>query len=115
MRTAGWTQEQALILCVEFEKIAPKHGGHIALTGGTLYKEGVRKDLDILVYPIRGKCFDWDGFFDEIEAVLGVNLDGDFGWCKKASYKGWHIDFFDPLAPAGNHTSGAVPEEGWLS
>ena len=40
-------------VCVLLESIAPSFGCHIALTGGTLYKPGERKDMDILFYRIR--------------------------------------------------------------
>lgn len=113
MRLSGWTQEQAISWCIELEKIATKYRGHVALTGGALYKAGPRKDLDILIYPNRGSVFDWPGFFGECEAALGLKPGKDYGWCKKATHEGRHIDFFDPLAPEGEHSSGA--EEDWIA
>lgn len=110
----NWTQKQAIQWCVKLESIASKYGGHVALTGGLLYKTGTRKDLDVLVYPVRGKAFDWAGFFGECEAALGVKQGTDYGWCKKATSEGRLIDFFDPLAPEGQHHSGEV-EEDWLA
>jgi hypothetical protein len=112
MRFSGWTQKQAISLCIKLEQIAVKYNGHVALTGGTLYYLGTRKDLDILIYPVRGSVFDWPGFFDECEGAVGLEQGKDFGWCKKATHEGRHIDFFDPMAPEGEHSSGA--EEEWL-
>lgn len=115
MRTNGrWTREQAVELCMQLEPIAAKHGGHVALTGGTLYKDGPRKDLDILIYRSRDEPeFNWPGFFEEIR-ILGIYPGKDHGWCKKAKLVNKHIDFFDPHAAAGDHTSGADDSD-WLN
>ncbi len=47
MRDDVWTQEEAIELCRIIEDICPQAGCHVALTGGCLYKDGERKDLDI--------------------------------------------------------------------
>lgn len=93
-----WTQAEAVNLCRELEAIAPQFGGHVALTGGTLYKAGPRKDLDILIYRIRqADGFDWDGFFAAISDTLGITRGKTYGWCMKAvTMDGGAIDFFDP-------------------
>lgn len=41
----------AIILCRTLEPLFQKFGYHVGLTGGCLYKEGERKDVDIIVYP----------------------------------------------------------------
>src|SRR3546814_15766415 len=52
-----WTLDDAVALCRKIEKIAPEYGAHVALTGGTLYKDGPRKDVDLLFYQIgRASC-----------------------------------------------------------
>lgn len=92
-----WMQEEAIEVCRKLEHIAPAFGGHVALTGGALYKDGARKDIDILIYRIRqSPKFDWNGFFKEIEKRLGILFVIDFGWNKKAEWNGRKIDFFDP-------------------
>lgn len=93
-----WTTKKAIALSKQLELIAPSHGGHVALTGGTLYKDGDRKDVDILIYRIRQVArFRWDTFFKDIEGTLGIKLVQDFGWNKKAvTASGEKIDFFDP-------------------
>ena len=94
--SADWTTEEAIRLCQIIEAEAPNFGGHVALTGGCLYKDGPRKDADILIYRIRqAKVVDWDGLFERLTSV-GVHLLEDFGWCKKALYLGRPIDIFDP-------------------
>jgi hypothetical protein len=91
-----WTQEQAIELCRKIEMIAPKYGCHVALTGGTLYQYGERKDADILFYRIRQiTAIDVDGLMAGLEGI-GVTPGKDFGWCYKGSYEGRAIDFFFP-------------------
>ena len=46
----SWDLQNAVTLCKEIEAVAPKFGYHVALTGGCLYKEGERKDLDLVFY-----------------------------------------------------------------
>lgn len=92
-----WTQQEALALCVQLEPIAEKCGGHVALTGGALYKRGLRKDVDIIVYRVRQvEQFNWPLFFSMIKSRLGIVQGTDYGWCKKAALNGRVIDFFDP-------------------
>jgi hypothetical protein len=52
--------------------------------------------------------FDWDKFM-RLSTVYGIVWGKDHGWCKKATWQGHHIDFFDPDASSGDHTSGADP------
>lgn len=93
---AKWTQELAIELCRKIEAIAPKYGCHVALTGGTLYHYGERKDADILFYRIRQVTFiDVDGLMNAL-GEIGIEPDQDFGWCFKAHYEGRKIDFFFP-------------------
>lgn len=90
-----WTHEEAVHLCRLIESVAPNFGCHTALTGGTLQKDGARKDVDILIYR-RRECFEinWDGLRAATSA-LGITWGTDYGWCKKATFNGKRIDFFD--------------------
>lgn len=91
-----WTQQQALNLCRKLEEISPHFGCHVALTGGLLYKDGERKDADILFYRIRQvNAIDVDGLMAALEKI-GVTPGNDHGWCYKATYEGRNIDFFFP-------------------
>lgn len=45
-----WNLEQAITTAKLIEPIARQHGAHIGLTGGVLYWEGARKDVDFIVY-----------------------------------------------------------------
>lgn len=50
-----WTQAEAIALCREIEQICPRFGCHVALTGGCLYKDGPRKDADLLYNEMTGR------------------------------------------------------------
>ena len=103
-----WSTDQAISWCIELERIAKKHGGHVALTGGTLYGQGLRKDLDIVIYRSADEPkFNWDEFFAEVELFLGITRGTDFGYCKKAKTEdGLDIDFFDPFEEGEYHLQG---------
>lgn len=91
-------QAAAIELCMHLEDIAPEFGGHVALTGGCLYKHGERKDVDIMIYRSTDEPpFRWDAFFKRAKEVLGIELVHDFGFCKKARMGEITIDFFDPF------------------
>ena len=46
---------KAIDLCRRLEPKFSRFGYHVGLTGGCLYKEGERKDVDIIVYPHQDK------------------------------------------------------------
>lgn len=101
--TPAWTQAEAIRLCKQLEEFAPTYGCHVALTGGLLYKDGPRKDADILLYRIRQVTeIDMDGMEGKMLS-LGITLDADMrpygesGWVRKAiTHDGKAIDFFFP-------------------
>lgn len=94
-----WTQEDAVKLCCTIEALAPPFGCHIALTGGTLYKAGARKDIDIIVYRIRQSAsIDVAGFMTAL-ATIGITTVHDYGFCYKALYENRNIDFLFPDRP----------------
>lgn len=103
--TGPWTLDRAAGLCRELENIAPAYGAHVALTGGCLYKDGGRKDVDIHLYRIRQiNDIDWEGFFLAIKNAYGIRLVKDHGWCKKAVTRyGDKIDFFDAEDKGGDY------------
>lgn len=91
-----WTQEEAIELCKKIEEVCPQYGCHVALTGGLLYKEGERKDCDILFYRIRQQAqIDVDGLYGAL-ARLGICYLSGYGWCHKFTYNGKNIDCFFP-------------------
>lgn len=91
-----WTQQQAIELCRKIEAIAPSFGCHVALTGGLLYKDGSRKDCDLLFYRIRQvPKINTIGLLVEL-SKKGVTVVSGFGWIRKAVYDGRSVDLFFP-------------------
>lgn len=92
----NWTQAEAIKLCVLIENICPHYGCHVALTGGLLYKHGVRKDCDLLFYRIRQlDDIDYDGLFEALSKIGFQKVSG-YGWCIKARYENKSVDCFFP-------------------
>ncbi len=105
-----WTRDQGLALCRAVEAICPAYGCHVALTGGLLYKDGERKDCDILFYRIRQvEKIDEEGLFSAL-ATIGVQKTGGFGWCHKAEFEGRKIDCFFPEESGGEYVR-AEPDD----
>lgn len=102
-----WTQEEAIALCKRIEAVCPKFGCHVALTGGLLYKEGRRKDADLIFYRIRQVHeINRDGLWDALE-LLGVIKYQGWGWCYKARYNGKGIDCFFPEGDSSGDSVGS--------
>ncbi len=91
------TLKIAIKICRDLEEIAPMCGCHVALTGGTLYKHGDRKDVDIVFYRIRqAPVIDVGKLIIEMERI-GFILDKyTGGWILKGTYAGINLDFFFP-------------------
>lgn len=61
-----------------------------------LYKEGERKDCDLLFYRIRQvEKVEFLALFAAL-GKIGLNLKSGFGWCYKCEYNGKVVDCFDP-------------------
>jgi hypothetical protein len=98
-----WTQEEAIRLCRDIEAVCPPFGCHVALTGGNLYKDGHRKDCDVLFYRIRQvETIDQDGLFEALESI-GVEFLYDYGFVVKARHNGKPLDCFFPEKPEGEY------------
>lgn len=106
-----WTQSEAIALCRNIEDICPAFGCHVALTGGCLYKDGRRKDADILFYRIRQvEQIDIDGLFAALEAI-GIKKMAGFGFVHKARFESKGIDFFFPeSAGSSDYQTPAEPD-----
>lgn len=98
-----WTRERAIALCIAVEAIAPQYGAHVALTGGLLYKDGERKDADLLFYCIRQvDRIDEEGLLKALERI-GLIVTKQCGWVRKAKWFDLDVDLFFPEAyPAGS-------------
>jgi hypothetical protein len=105
-----WTLDEAVAVCCAIEEVCPPFGCHVALTGGTLYKRGARKDLDLLFYRIRQEPeIDMDGLWAKL-AALGIEKKSGFGWCHKAELAGRKIDCFFPEEQNGEYADDAAEE-----
>lgn len=94
---AKWTLEQGVKLCRLVNRALPGAAGrHVALTGGTLYKDGPRKDVDMLFYRVRQVQEIDKSALGAILLDLGFTLGPDHGWVWKATYEGKDVDMFFP-------------------
>lgn len=89
--------DRAVEICKTLEEVVPQFGCHVALTGGCLYKDGYRKDLDIVLYRIRqSEKIDTQGLWPALES-RGLKLIKDHGWCAKCElFDGTNVDIFFP-------------------
>jgi len=95
--------ENAVDLCRRIEEFAPLAKCHVALTGGCLYKDGDRKDVDILFYRIRqAPMINMNALFLNLKGMGFYDIRG-FGWVYKANYKGHKIDMFFPEEEEGEY------------
>lgn len=105
MTSTPWTLADAVALCTAIEKFAPIFGAHVALTGGVLYAEGPRKDLDLLFYRIRQHAqINVDGLFDALKLIGVERVTKNAQWCIKATTANGarKIDCFFPELPLGD-------------
>jgi hypothetical protein len=101
----SWVREEAIELCKLVEIVCVGCGCHVALTGGLLYKDGPRKDCDLLFYRIR----QWNKIdMEKLKTVLlaiGFTDFKGFGWVYKANYKGKPVDCFFPEEQDGEYNA----------
>lgn len=103
-----WIRVEAVALCKAIHEIPSQDFNcHVALTGGLLYKDGPRKDCDLVIYQ-RGdtdgvrKPIDWVGLWAALEKI-GLCLTHDYGYVKKCVYQGRTVDILDPTQDAGTY------------
>lgn len=110
---APWTQQLAIDLCRRIEAICPTYGCHVALTGGLLYKDGERKDADLVFYRIRQvERIDVDGLFEALEGIGIVRVTESEAFCIKAVTRaGRRIDCFFPEVASGDYPADLTPAQ----
>jgi len=92
-----WKQDEIVTLCRKIEAFAPKFGYHVGFTGGGLYKDGERKDADIILYPHNdpANVTNWEGMQEALEDIGVFIVAEHCGWLKKAKFGPFKcIDFF---------------------
>ena len=91
------TIEDGIELCKLIYSTSEVYGLFPALTGGLLYKDGDRKDIDIVLYRHRQKVESLDvRDFEPLLSVLGVKVRSTHGFVTKCEWKGFEVDIFNP-------------------
>lgn len=92
-----WTAEDAFILAKEVEAIAPQYGYHVALTGGLLYKEGPRKDCDLVLYRDGNEKYSPQQLLWGLAKIVNFTTDTVAHYrVHKATWRGLPVDIFLP-------------------
>lgn len=91
-----WVGKEAVDLATAVEAVCTEAGCHVALTGGSLYKGGFRKDCDLLFYRIRQvPAINLEKLWENLAGIGLVKLSG-WGWCYKGKYGDKNVDMFFP-------------------
>lgn len=95
-----WNLRAALELCSMIEH-HPKRGDfHVALTGGCLYRDGYRKDLDLLFYAHEDVELNENFLTKFLTQNIGmVKVRKCNEWVTKYTYEGKPIDVFSVIRP----------------
>src|SRR5688572_1010196 len=112
-----WTTKEAISLCTILEPLAAMNNCHIALTGGLLYRTGMRKDCDIVVYRrgmLKGEKelpeFNREEITKSFSRVL--TIVNEFTRVTKAAFDGKPVDllFVNMISESDNDTPSAATE-----
>lgn len=98
-----WSQNDAIEFARLLEDITPFFGYHVALTGGCLYKDGTRKDCDIVLYQIRQAEIPDKCHLFKALANSGVHVINDYGFCIKCRWNDRSVDILIPEHESGNY------------
>lgn len=85
-------------MAVIIESIAAQHGMHVGLTGGQLYKDGPRKDIDFVLYHASNT----DRSEKKVFAIMcdlyseGFSNITNFGRVTKLTYEDLYVDILYP-------------------
>lgn len=99
-------------IAIQIEEIAAKQNMHVALTGGQLYKSGVRKDIDFVLYHATSK--DGKNPTNRDMVIMGLIVEGftlvsRHGRVDKFTYEGDDIDILYPeFTGTGEYDSPAI-------
>lgn len=70
--TKGWELSEGVALAKKLEKALESCGYHVALGGGVLAKDGIRKDLDLFIYPHKAPDTFGGGWLWEALSSCGI-------------------------------------------
>jgi hypothetical protein len=94
MTDLAWMRDIAVEFCIKLEAIAPTYGAHVALSGGVLYREGKRKDLNLVIYRHGGRVKEIDraGLVAALVDQLKMEPVRITGRVYKMRYQGRQVD-----------------------
>ena len=95
------TTQDAIELCKILYKPLKEIGVFIGLTGGLLYKEGSRKDIDLVIYRHRQDRQSLETIDQDVYTVLcecGLVDIQYYGFVTKAKWEGFVVDIMNPEA-----------------
>lgn len=93
------TVEDGVRLCKQLYPLLKTVGLFPALSGGLLYKEGERKDIDIVIFRHRQdlETFEMNNVIVQVcFKACGVEITNFYGFVTKAKWEGFDVDFFNP-------------------
>lgn len=100
LRPPMWYPSEAIEFCKKVEAIIAPIGHHVALTGGCLYKEGCRKDLDLIIYSVRQSQLNQNEVFELLQRELMLEVLKWGNWQSKfRTMDGYLIDILIPEMP----------------
>lgn len=101
------TINDGIELCKLIYNELSKFGFYPALTGGLLYKDGGRKDIDIVLYRNRQNLnpLTPDDFTYRLSEI-GIELIASYGFVTKAKWNGFDVDIFNPESQDDNEEYG---------
>ncbi len=90
-----WVLEDALQLARKIEEIAPAYGYHVALTGGLLYKDGARKDCDLVMYRDGNNKYDLQSLMAHLGTIVNFAVQPNIiNRVHKGTWDGKPVDIF---------------------
>lgn len=94
--------QAGIIICRELYRVLSEEGIFVGLTGGLLYKEGDRKDCDIVIYRHRQnrEPFETRDIHDLLEKC-GLTEIRHYGFVTKAKFATFEVDIFNPESKSG--------------
>ena len=91
------TTQDGVELCKLIYTELSTFGFYPALTGGLLYKNGKRKDIDIVLYRNRQDLSSFTAdYFEYKLSQIGIEVLASYGFVTKAKWKGFSVDIFNP-------------------
>lgn len=91
-----WNISQAVELCRTLEDLTRPLEWHVGLTGGVLYKDGQRKDCDVILYSTQRSQLDAKQLLSRISALPEVTAFRRYGYVTKFDYNGKPVDILMP-------------------